>query len=221
MKKCQWLGLFFSILFGSGGVQPGLAANCIEGSGVAKSEKRTIEAFTAIDASGAFNVTVVCGEKQRIKVTADDNLLPHIITKVKGNTLKITTNESICAKKVLKVEIAVHNINRIAASGTADIDVSKLDNDRFALDINGAGRVKAVGKTQDFAADLTGASSLQAKGLKTRKTTLQVSGSGEAVVFVSQELNAQVIGVGNITYYGNPEKVNRNILGVGNIQSGD
>lgn len=221
MKGITWAVLFSAILFSSGFVQAGTIQKCIEGSGKAKSEERHTGPFTAITTEGAIDVTVVCGQKQAIKVIADDNLLPYVITEVKGSTLNIYSNKSICAKKELKVEISIGDINKINASGAADINISDLDNNRFDLNIDGSGDIKAAGKTGEFVAMLAGASNLQAKGLKALKTKLKVTGSGDAVVFASRELDAKLMGAGDITYYGLPAKVKKKVLGVGDIESGE
>jgi hypothetical protein len=43
---------------------------------VRKTEKRELAAFTAIETSGAFEVTVTCQKTASFEIEADDNILP-------------------------------------------------------------------------------------------------------------------------------------------------
>ena len=55
-----------------------------------------------------------------------------------------------------------------------------------------------------------------AKKLKTRNTSIYISGAGSAIVYAKKILNIEVSGAGSVKYKGNP-KVKKNINGAGSV----
>lgn len=187
------------------------------GSGVEKTEQRTVGNFTSIDVSGACDVQVTCGGSTSVQVSGDDNIVPLITTKVEGGTLYISHEGSINPKTKLVITIATPNLDAVTSSGASDIKVEKINNSAFAVDVSGAGSVEAVGNTGTLSIDISGATDVITKELHAKKVKIGVSGASNAEVFATEELSADVSGVGNITYYGNPSVINQNVSGVGSI----
>jgi hypothetical protein len=67
------------------------------------------------------------------------------------------------------------------------------------------------GKTGLFELELAGAGTIDAKSLVSEKAEVEISGAGTAEVSVTEELFADIDGVGTLTYYGDP--VLKNISG--------
>lgn len=191
---------------------------CIEGSGIPKAEQRRVSSFNAIDIRGAFDVNIKCQKKQNVEITSDDNIVPHIITKIKGHTLFIYSNKSICPKAQLGVNVSIDDIEKISALGTNDIAISRVNNKRLAMDLDGSGEVQVSGKTGEFVTNILGSVDLNAKDFRSEKVQISISGVGDAVVYASKKLQADISGVGDIVYYGNPRDVTKEITGVGEIE---
>ncbi len=189
----------------------------VEGNGIAKTENRNVSAFSNVEVDGAFNVYVECRKKQKLEVSGDSNILPHIITRIKGNTLQITTSKTICPKKLLEVRVSADNIEKVTASGAVDLSISGVDNNKLDLEIDGAGDIKASGKTKNFRVDVSGSGDLKAKDLKAENVEVSINGAGNAVVNASKKLKAEINGAGDIVYYGNPKDVIQEISGAGDI----
>jgi len=203
-----------------GGVARSGSSGCgggVEGNGIAKTENRNVSAFSNVEVDGAFDVYVECRKKQKLEVSGDSNILPHIITRIKGNTLQITTSKTICPKKLLEVRISADNIEKVTASGAVDLSISGVDNNKLDLEIGGAGDIKASGKTKNFRVDVSGSGDLKAKDLKAENVEVSINGAGNAIVNASKKLNAEINGAGDITYYGNPKEVIQEISGAGDI----
>ena len=49
-------------------------------------------------------------------------------------------------------------------------------------------------------------------------TDISLSGACSAEVYAAQSLNVTISGVGNASYYGDPESVNKNIAGLGRVK---
>nr|CBX29681.1 hypothetical protein N47_J06620 [uncultured Desulfobacterium sp.] len=182
-----------------------------------KTEKRNVPAFTSIEVDGAFNVYIECQKKRLIEVRGDSNILPNIITRVKGNTLQITSNRSMCPKRLLEVKVSADNIEKLSVSGSVDLSISGVNNNSLDIRVDGAGDIKASGKTKNLKIDVSGSGDIKAKELKAENIDVSVNGAGNAVVNASRKLKAEINGAGDITYYGNPREVIKEVSGAGDI----
>ncbi len=189
----------------------------VEGNGIAKTENRNVSVFSAIEVDGAFNVYVECSKKQKLEISGDSNILPHIVTKIRGNILQITTSKTICPKKLLEVRVSAENIDKVTVSGAVDLSIKGVDNNKLDLEINGAGDIEASGKTKNFRVDVSGSGDLKAKELKAENVEVSVNGAGNAVIYASKKLKAEINGAGDIIYFGNPRDVTQAVSGAGDI----
>jgi len=94
-----------------------------------------------------------------------------------------------------------------------DITVNKL-----SVDLSGAGNVVASGDADQFDLTISGLGSFKGQDLHTKSTNIEMSGAGSAVVWVDDELDAQISGTGSIDYYGSPS-VTKQVSGVGSISN--
>lgn len=193
-------------------------SNCVQGSGILKTESRNLAEFNSIETDGAFTVKIACqSANQSLKVTADDNLLKHIVTRLKGSTLQITTNKPLCTQNDMVVEIAMKDLTNMTSSGSTDISVAKVNNREFSLKMEGAGSADISGRTDSFKARMSGSAELKAQEFKAKNVNLKIEGASEANVYAQDKLNVTVEGVGDVNYYGNPKEVVKEIMGVGSI----
>jgi len=73
------------------------------------------------------------------------------------------------------------------------------------------------GQTKDVDLGVSGVGSAHCFDLQAENTKVDVSGVGSAEVFASVKLDAQVNGVGSVSYRGNPANVSQHVSGVGSI----
>lgn len=216
MKNIVSAGVLAGMFLVSG-CSSSAALKTVSGSGVAKTEERKVAAFSEIEVSGAADIKVICGKSVGVVVSGDDNIVPLIKTEVEGNTLRIYCNESISPDKDLVITVTAPDVSAIAASGANDIEMVAVNNEALNIDVSGAGEIDLKGSTGALTVHLSGAAELDAKELKGRKVTVDISGAASADVYASEELNAEVSGVGSIDYYGNPAVVHKEVSGVGSI----
>jgi hypothetical protein len=191
------------------------------GSGVIKTEKRPISSFTSIDASGAFDVEVVCQKEPSLEIEGDDNLLPLVKTEVQGSTLSIKPEKGFSVKRPIRVRISVPNIENISSSGASSFRVIDVKNEKMKVDASGASSFDIAGETVALDLDLSGATKIDTERLRAERVRISLSGAGKAKVFASEELDADVSGAGSVTYAGNPKKVNKKVSGVGSVSKKD
>lgn len=189
----------------------------VVGSGVIKNEKRNIGAFTSIEASGAFDVEVVCQKEPGLELEGDDNLLPLVKTEVRGGTLYINPEKDFSVRKAIRVKITVPNLESISSSGASSFRVTEVKNEKLKIDTSGASSLNLAGETKSLDLHMSGASKVESDDLRAERVKISLSGAGKASVYASEELNAEVSGAGSVSYAGDPKTVNKHVSGVGSV----
>jgi Putative auto-transporter adhesin, head GIN domain len=212
MKTKILSAAFFSILFLSGCGFWG-----VRGNGHIKQESRDISDFETLEAGGAFTIKVKVGPSPSLRISAEENLLSFIRTRVEGDKLVIDTKKSISPRKEILIEITTSKLTSVDASGANNISVTGISGEEFNADLSGAGHVNLDGEVNSFRAELSGAGSIEARYLKAKDVHVSVSGAANANVFAKDYLDASVSGVGSIDYYGDPLKTKTDVSGVGSI----
>jgi len=212
------------------------------GSGNVVAETRDIEDFHAIELGYPAQVTVTQGSSVSVEIEADDNFLPGLQTRVRNDTLEIfykTENgERVNPSKAVKITIIVKELDDvridgagdvtvesieadklgISVSGAGDVDLKDITVNKLSVDLSGAGNVVASGDADQFDLTISGLGSFKGQDLHTKSTNIEMSGAGSAVVWVDDELDAQISGTGSIDYYGSPS-VTKQVSGVGSISN--
>lgn len=191
---------------------------CTRGSGKSKTETRELGTFSQIHASGVYQINIRAGhDTQVFTIQGDDNILPFIKTGVKGDLLEIFTDKAICPTLDVVIDIQVKNLDKVIAAGSDDYIIKGLDNREFALSLSGTGNIEVMGKTGTFFLDLSGSGDVIARELKAETVDVNIEGTGNATVFASEQLKAEIGGVADVHYFGNPKEVVQEIYGVGTL----
>ena len=196
-----------------------LFAGChvgVKGSGVRKTERRELPAFTSIETVGAFEVTVTCQKSASFEIEADDNILPLVGTEVNGGVLRVTTKQSYYSGGGIEVRITVPNLESVRSTGAGKFRVSDVKNDNFEIHSTGAAQVSVSGQSKSVKISSTGAGKIDAHNLRANNAEVDVTGAATADVYVTDQLDVTVSGAGRVTYSGNP-KVNKHINGAGHV----
>lgn len=205
------------INIGSNIVNTGNVSGCVQGSGSAKEESRSLPAFHGLEVDGAYTVRIACQKDQSVEISADDNLLPLILTEVHDGILRVTSKKSICASAPMTLTITVETLDLIRSSGANEFQVADLKGESLEVALSGSSNMTLDGTVDRLAAKIDGASGLLARQLKSKQVAVAISGAGSAEVHASERLQGDISGVGSIRYAGNPGEVVRNIMGWGDI----
>ncbi len=213
----------------------------VRGSGDIETEERNVSGFSEIEFTGMGNLIITQGEEESLLVEADDNILPLIETDVSGNelTIRFRRGYSFVPVKNINFYLCVVDLNKISMSGAGRVDCEGLDTDRFEFDISGvgdidfninaneistkstgAGDLTLSGKVDSQSVNISGVGKYNAKELESKGCKIEVSGAGSATVNVTEELDVNISGVGNVYYIGVPI-VKQDISGLGRIKSID
>lgn len=221
----------------------GLIAGCIPGVGIkgdgnVVKEDRDISGFTSLEVSGAFNVMLYQGNSESLTVEADQNIMQHIKTVVKGDRLEIYTDENIRNATKMNIYLTFEEMEMIDISGAVSlsgedkmifdelnidgsgaseleliVEVAMLD-----ADFSGASEVSLSGTAKSVTLDLSGASEVDAYDFVISNCELDVSGAAEVRIHVTENLEVEVSGAASVKYKGNPQ-IRSDISGAGSIKS--
>ena len=241
MKKLSVL-LFTGLITLSCSAQWG---KTIKGNGNNVTIERSTGDYEGIAVSGWFDVDLVSGNEGDITLQGDENLLEYIITEVKDGKLVIKTEKGVNLKSSswkseIRITVPVESISSVSMSGSGDIvGKTKIKSDKFStamsgsgditLDIDsnlisasmsGSGDITLSGKTTDFDATVSGSGDIEAYNLEADNVSATVSGSADIQVTAKKSIKARVSGSGDISYRGNPEKVDTKTSGSGDISKG-
>ena len=190
----------------------------IKGSGTLISENRDVKEFNKIRHSGSADIYVTVGEKQSIKVTFDDNIIEHIVTEVKGKTLRIYCEESYRSRKDCRIDITIPELKGITLKGSGDISIENLKGEFFEYTLKGSGDMNAQGKIEELELNLYGSGDIDTRELKAQNAIAVIKGSGDIAVYANNTLDCEVYGSGDIKYYGTPKNITTHVAGSGSIR---
>ena len=149
-----------------------------------------IEGFTGIDAKNGFDVTVTGGDKFKVAVTADDNVLDAISVRKAGDTLQLGVDGS-------KAQ-SVHTTRLEAAITLPELKAVSLDSgSRLTV-----ARPSPRGTTLKLTQKAGSHSDLSAMTVRTADVALD-AGSG-AAISVTDKLDYQLYAGSQLRYTGNP-----------------
>ncbi len=191
-------------------------------------EIRTVEAFEALNVSGAIDVYVSQGTENAVAVSATtDDARNRIKTTVSNGVLRIWfegsgMNWRSWTNTKSKAYITVKNLNKIVVSGASNIKITdilkveqlrveltgasdcrgKIEADNLMIDVSGASSMIFSGTSKNAKLEASGASSIKGYDHSTDFCTSEASGAASIRITVNKELKATASGASSIYYKG-------------------
>lgn len=193
--------------------------NIIHGSGNVVTEVRDLSDFTAVSLQGVGRLIIDQTGSESVKITADDNLMPFIETRVQGGKLIISLQEDTTFNDITELvyHVTVKSINSLELDGAGEIEVAHLDGEAWQTQLDGGGSVTVSGKVAHQDVEINGIGVYNAEALSCQHATVEQNGAGVAVVQVSDQLDVTIEGVGSVEYIGNPT-VKQTLNGLGTVK---
>ena len=214
----------------------------VNGNGNMVTIERSTGDYDAVAVSGWFDVELVDGNEGDIALKGEENLLEHIITEVKDGKLVIKVEKGYNLKpstwkEGIHITVPVESINSVTLSGSGDIVGKKtiktsnfktsmsgsgditlaVESNSVNASMSGSGDITLSGSTTNFDVTISGSGDIKAYELEADNVDATVSGSADIKITAKQKLKARVSGSGDISYKGNPEKVDTKTSGSGDI----
>jgi Putative auto-transporter adhesin, head GIN domain len=214
---------------------PGLGPR-IRGSGVAGTERRSVEPFDAVSVAGDFAVSIRVAPETSVSLTGDDNLLPIVRTEVRDGTLHIEATRLYSARRGIQVSLTTPALRAVSVSGSSNVAARRFRAGSFRASVSGSGNLLAEGDADSLDVSVSGSADVMLAGgadqvtaavsgsgdlhlleLRARTADVSVSGSGSAALLATERLNASVSGSGEVRYAGTP-RVTRRVTGSGTVE---
>jgi Putative auto-transporter adhesin, head GIN domain len=215
MKRLTLLSI--GLVIGLAGCNFISSSSNVQGSGIAKTEKRSMASFNSLDVNYVGSIAVRSQEQQSLTISGDDNIIPFITTEVKNGTLYIRGTKGYSPQQKLQIIVSTPDVKRFAFDGVGEANLSNIKNDRLEIVVSGVGNLSTSGETKEADITLSGVGSVDAKNLHAVNAKVDSTAIGSVDLYATGQLDIKASGLGEINYYGNPKIVNRQTEGIGKI----
>ena len=189
------------------------------GSGRVETATRQISGVTAVQLTGAGELTIEQTGSESLTIEADADVLPKLTSDVVDGTLVLGTRGSISSSRPIKYSLTVASLDGIEVTGSGTVRMSSVETDHLAVSISGSGDIDLAGRAESQVVKISGSGRYQAGDLESTTAEVHISGSGAAVVQVQDTLDVTVAGSGSVTYLGHPT-VTQDVSGSGQVTQG-
>ena len=213
----------------------------VVGNGNIRTEEHAVSSFKNVEVNGAIELEVSQGDLKPVKIEADENLLRYIEVIQEGDRIIVQNKPGYNLRPSNKIKVYITspvynnigvsgacNINgqnkinnsenlRLEVSGAGDINMD-VNAPAITAEVSGAGSVNLKGETKTFDLELTGASKAHCFDMLSENTKVDISGAGDADVYASNKLDAQVSGAGSVAYKGSATNINQQVSGAGSVK---
>lgn len=202
-----------------------LAGPTVVGSGKVATEARAVGGFDAIALRGSITLVLRQGEREGVELSADDNLLALVETRVVGRTLEIgaVPNTGWRTRNDIRVIVDLVHLTSLSLSGSGDVRsdalkagtlklrvdgsgdmrLRRLVADEVSVRVAGSGDVGLDGRATKLAISVAGSGDVDAGGLDADDASVSIAGSGDADVNAGRTLAITIAGSGDVRYRGN------------------
>ena len=214
--------------------------DCIEGSGEVVSQSRDITGFRSIRVEGASDVILTQGPTTSVRIEAEENLMPLVTTTMKGDELTIGTEGCYSTDIGVKAYITLPELYALNIEGSGDVSATtpitsrdltigvdgsgdnrlNLTSENLTIRINGSGDMTLQGTATNSMIDIDGSGTVKAAELATSRSEVEIGGSGDCYLNVSDAMTVTINGSGDVRYKGRPT-VKTVINGSGSVDSID
>ncbi|MES2951997.1 MAG: head GIN domain-containing protein [Pseudomonadota bacterium] len=217
-----------------------LGSKTVTGSGQVGSVKRELGAFHRVSVDLPCKIELIQGSSEGIAIEAEQNLLPHIETSIKNGQLyvRVTKGITLSSRSPIKVTLNARNLDSLALTGGADLSAARLQSPKLnssiagsgsitikdlqskdlSVSVAGSGRFEAQGSTDAMDISIAGSGDISAPRLSAQDVSISIAGSGDATVWARKALSVNIVGSGNVRYYGEATRGNSSTVGSGSVK---
>jgi len=202
----------------------------IRGSENVKSEDRSVSSFDSVSISSGMNLFLKQGNSESLKIEAEDNILPLVITAVENGKLEIKYKNlligGLSLHKPVNVYLTVKDLKEIDVSSGVRIESEEIKSDSLKIDLSSGAdgnmiilsqklvvglssgsRLEISGQTDSQDIDLGSGGEYSARDLVSKTTVINASSGSNAVVNASENLDVEVSSGATVEYAGSPKVV--------------
>ncbi len=210
----------------------------LEGNGKLITRDVAVSSFDALKASGVYELQLIQGDKEAVKIEADENLQDLFTVRNEGTKLVIDMkkmeNKNLNSKNKMRVYVTFRKlrsmdlsmVGNISAQGQLsfdDLDIKnksvghldlKLTATKLNLENTSVGNVTLNGKAQNVILKNSGVGSIQAGNFIVQTMNIENTGVGSAEVNAAKELKVKDSFLGKVKNRGTApvHKNNREVI---------
>ena len=182
-----------------------------------RQESRNVRDFEEVELRGVGDLSIEQTGSESLTVEAEEDVIPKVTTKVVNDRLIIGSEFNTMHTTVpITYRLTVKDLSALEVLGSANVEAKSIKTDSLEVTISGAGNVRMDGKSDEQEINISGSGIYQAKDLQSKEVKINVAGAGSAIVNVSEELDAEISGVGSVEYIGDPT-VKQDVNGAGQV----
>jgi hypothetical protein len=184
--------------------------------------------FDSMSISGVARIELTQGDSDQVTVIGDHDAQRSVQLAVTRGELQIATHGGwkFWNRDPVEMKVQMRSIKGLNISGASDIIASrplvcdsldvnisgkgevrlgKLTARQLDFEISGAGAGEVAGKVDKLIVNVSGAGKIMADKLRAATADVNISGAGSTDLWVTDELNVTVAGVGAVSYWGQPK----------------
>jgi hypothetical protein len=198
---------------------------CINGNGDLQTAERIAAGFNQAVNTTSVNVVYRRADSTSITITAESNLIPHILTVVNSGRLEIRTdprNACFDARQTPLVTITSPELNFMELTGSGNFQADTLSGSSVEVRSSASGEISVdIITCEDLDIHLTGSGDIEIINATCREAILSATGSGDLTISGSGEtLDVQTTGSGSMEALGFMfTSVKARVTGSGNIHT--
>jgi hypothetical protein len=150
----------------------------LNGSGKAATQVRNVDSFEELEVDISADTTITKGDKPLCEITADDNIIPFILTRIEGNRLIITSDRNYSTRTAIKIKLQTSKISSVILKGSGNIAVKNVSKEKLEAIIKGSGNITGTGEANTLTVEISGSGDINLTGLKTTTADISISGTG-------------------------------------------
>lgn len=224
MKKAILLGIIISIFF-----SVNTFAQAAKGSGILKSEIIEFTGFKHLVLNGTFNVVLLQGNKEGVRISTDDNLVNLFQTRMDKEVLYITMLADVRKATELNVYISYRELKNITLLKNVSISNEQVIHfDELKLFLSGGSTMNSEifatvlhvkqndqsfcnikGYAEKLFIDIHDETEFNCFNLKSELCQVEATGYSEVMLNCEKILKLKVTGESNVYYTGEPKITER------------
>lgn len=209
---------------------------CIKDNGEAATRTLDLADFSKVYLSIEAEVKITQGNTFSVEAIGPENVLNELDIWVNADDLMIESDRCFDLDEPLTILIQMPVLNFVSISSSGNIETGpNFENVVFDFELSGSGNLTHFTTTELISGVLSGSGNAYIGGSASRqeitlngsgsffgfdqpseKSSLRLSGSGNAEVRLTDSLQAQILGSGSVFYKGSPE-VERSGAGSGSV----
>jgi len=163
----------------------GSLGNTIRGSGRVAEEERAVSDFRGVELATIGTLHIGVGERESLRIEAEDNLLSYFESEVRGETLTIEVQSGTNLRTTRPVHyyVTVVDLDSITLSSSGDAEAPDLESKLFTVRVSSSGGLQMGDVTCDtFRVEISSSGDVSVGQLHGQRLEAELGSSGDLTI---------------------------------------